>query len=159
MDEDFHVQIYCIDMLRSKSTDHIFMSARLIKYTSVSQLCVLREHFWCELHSGLHISLNLHLTFHESLISVKFACSHKHDVVVEHHEGAVWLDPSNFTFLSHAVSVFKINSEEGWLGSLLLSDLEKIDGLKLVNNRLSLFWMSLHEVVHLLEERGGFKWH
>ena len=74
----------------------------------------LGEDVWGELESGLHVSLDLEFSLHESGLGVELTVEKGNGIAVEHSEGGVSL--ALLALLDGSVTILEIDGPEGgWL--------------------------------------------
>jgi hypothetical protein len=102
--------------------------------------------------SGLrHVALDLHFTLHESNLRVELAHAHILEISVSHSESGISV--LGCTSGGSALTVLEINRvDEGWLGTLLGSNLETKDGGDLRDKRFAeaLIQVSCHHAEDVL---------
>lgn len=107
------------------------------------------EQIWGELSSLGHISLDLHLSSHESILWVKFSETNVGEILIQHGEGGISL--LGLTDSDLSLSIFQVNSVGLDNGSSLLSlDSESENRLDLWNKGLS--FSSIKESLHHSED-------
>ena len=97
-----------------------------------SELGALGKHGRVELHGLRHVSLDLHLAVHESILRLELASEELDEVSIEHDESSI-----GFTFLAKhdgAIAVLHVNSDDLGLVTLLHAHLEMVDGANFGDN-------------------------
>jgi hypothetical protein len=107
-----------------------------------------------ELHSGLHVSLDLHLALHEGSLGVELSREEVNGIAIDQREGGIGL--ALLGVLDRSIAVLEINSPEDGILTLGRRNLEVVDEPDLLD-RLSA--MVLEVGSHLVESRSNLQSH
>jgi hypothetical protein len=78
-----------------------------------------------ELHSGLHVSLDLHLALHEGSLGVELSREEVNGIAIDQREGGIGL--ALLGVLDRSIAVLEINSPEDGILTLGRRNLEVVD--------------------------------
>ena len=114
----------------------------------------LWEEVWSELHGGLHVSFDFHLSLHEGILRIELSFEQIECILIDQSERSISL--SLFSFLDSAWSILEVDGPYLWLLAFGFSNFEMVDKSDFFDNVSSLL---LEEGFHFIEAGGGLKWH